>query len=216
MYRELEERIIKTRGIPRPWSYNPSSFFQRIMIALVALPATLIALYLGFYQWGFIDTVWDPFFGEQSQVVLDSDVSHRLRNWFVIPDAIFGFAAYLGDIVFALAGSQRRWQYRPWLVVVFGIDVIPLGIVGAVLVFMQAFVVGSWCTLCIVSAVISLILVVLAVDEVCSTLIYLYRFWKKTKSLSKFWQVFWGFPSPEAVEVGKSMIVREKNVGTDH
>jgi uncharacterized membrane protein len=213
IFQELEERVIRTRGFPRPWSYNPSSFKQRITIALVALPAALIALYLAFYQWRFTDTVWDPIFGVQSQAVLDSNVSHLMREWFVIPDAFLGFLAYLGDIIFALAGSQRRWQYRPWLVLIFGIDVIPLGIVSAVLVFLQAFVVGDWCTLCIVTAIISLILVILAVDEVWSTLIYLGRFWKKTKSVSKFWKVFWGFPSEEAIEVGESMIEKEKNVG---
>lgn len=215
IYQKLEESVIRTKGVPRPWSRNPSSFPQRISIALIALPAVFISLYLGFYQWGFIDTVWDPFFGKQSQAVLDSNVSHRMREWFVVPDAILGFLAYLGDVIFAIAGSERRWQYRPWLVLIFGIDVIPLGIVSAVLVFLQAFVVGEWCTLCIVTAIISLILVVLAADEVWSTLIYLGRFWKKTKSVSKFWKIFWGFPSEEAIEVGNSMIVREENVGKD-
>lgn len=209
IYKKLEERVIRTRGIPRPWSYNPSSFSQRIAIALVALPAVFISLYLGLYQWGFIDSVWDPFFGKQSQAVLDSDVSHLMRKWALIPDAILGFIAYLGDVIFALAGSERRWQYRPWLVLIFGFDVIPLGIVGAVLVFMQAFVVGYWCTLCIVTAIISLLLVVLAVDEVFSTLIYLGRFWKKTRSFRKLWKTFWGWPSEEAIEVGESMVVKD-------
>jgi hypothetical protein len=209
MYPDIAEKIIKTRGIPRPWGYNPSSFKQRITIAIVALPAAIISLYLGFYQWGFIETVWDPFFGKQSMAVLDSNVSHRMRDWFVIPDAILGFMAYLGDIIFALAGSQRRWQYRPWLVLIFGFDVIPLGIVSALLVFLQATVVGNWCTLCIITAIISLILVILAVDEVWSTLLYLGRFWNKNRSLSKFWKVFWGYPSKEAVEIGNSMVVKE-------
>ena len=141
--------------------------------------------------------------------VLDSDVSHRLRNWFIIPDAILGFVAYLGDIIFSLAGSQRRWQYRPWLVLLFGLDVIPLGIVSAILVVLHGVVVERWCTLCIVTACISLILVVMAIDEVWSTLIYLGRFWKKTKSPSKFLRVFWGFPSLEAIEVGNSMVEKD-------
>lgn len=213
IYQELEEQVIRTKGIPRPWSYNPSSYVQRITIALIALPAVFISLYLSFYQWGFIDTVWDPFFGEQSQFVLDSNVSEKMREWLVIPDAFLGFLAYLGDVIFAFAGSQRRWQYRPWLVLIFGFDVIPLGIVSAVLVLLQAFVLGEWCTLCIVTAVISLILVVLAVDEVWSTLIYLGRFWKKTKSPLKFWKMFWGFPSEDAIEVGKQMLVKKEDVG---
>lgn len=189
-----------------PWEYNPSSWIQRIGIALLALVAMLIAIHLGLYQWRLIDTVWDPVFHEQSIKVLDSEVSHLMRKWFVIPDAILGALAYLGDIIFALAGSNRRWQDRPWLVILFGLDVIPLGIVGAILVFLQGAVVGYWCFLCIISALISLILVVLAYDEVWSTFIFLHRLWKRTRSPSHVFWVFWGFPSQEAYEIGKKMV----------
>ena len=48
------------------------------------------------------------------------------------------------------------------MVILFGIDVIPLGGVSAILVVMQGFVVGSWCTLCLVSAAVSLLLVYFA------------------------------------------------------
>lgn len=190
----------------KPWNYNPSSWSQRIKVASLAFIAMIIAIHLGLYQWRLIGVVWDPIFGEQSLLVLDSEVSHAMRQWVLIPDAILGALAYLGDIVFALAGSERRWQYRPWLVVLFGLDVIPLGIVGAILVFLQGAVVGHWCFLCIVSAIISLTLVVLAYDEVWSTCIFLYRLWKKTKSLKHVFWVFWGYPSKEAFEIGNSMV----------
>src|ERR671917_356973 len=111
---------------PEPWEYNPSKWSQRIIIAIVATPAAVIAAYMGLYQWRLIDGVWDPIFGEQTRHVLDSDVSERMRRWFRVPDAAFGAIAYLGDLVFGLAGSTRRWQYRPWMVVLFGLDVIPL------------------------------------------------------------------------------------------
>lgn len=187
---------------PEPWDYNPSAWSQRVAVALVAFPAFLIAVYMGLYQWGLIEHVWDPIFGEQTDRVLRSDTSHTLSRWFRVPDAVLGAIAYLGDILFALAGSTRRWQYRPWLVVVFGIDVIPLGIVSAILVFMQAFVVGSWCFLCLVTAVISLVLVVLAYDEVWSCLLYLRRVWKRTETFQEFWLVFWGSPSELAHAAG--------------
>src|SRR5690606_25470523 len=112
----------------------------------------------------------------------DSNVSERMRYWFLIPDAVFGALAYLGDAIFGLAGSTRRWQYRPWLVILFGIDVIPLGVVSVVLVVLQGTVVGSWCFLCLVTALISLILIYWAYDEVWSCLLYLWRVWKKTGS----------------------------------
>jgi hypothetical protein len=128
-----------------------------------------------------------------------------MRYWFLIPDAAFGALAYLGDAIFGLAGSTRRWQYRPWLVILFGIDVIPLGIVSAVLVVLQGTVVGSWCFLCLVTAVISLILVYWAYDEVWSCLLYLWRVWRKTRSTRILWNTFWGKASAEAAEVAYEM-----------
>ena len=189
-----------------PWSYNPSAWRQRIPICLLALAAFLIAAYMGLYQWRLIGSVWDPVFGEQSQRVLDSKVAQWMHRVFGVPDAIFGALAYLGDAIFGLAGSTRRWQYRPWLVILFGIDVIPLGIVSAILVFCQAAVVGNWCFLCLVTAVISLVLVYMAYDEVYSSLEYLYRLWKKTRSVPVVWTALWGSPHPDAQQVAAEMV----------
>ena len=190
---------------PAPWDYNPSSWRQRVTICLVAAVACLIAIYMGLYQWRLIGGVWDPIFGAQSQHVLDSEVSHGITRWIRIPDAVLGALAYLGDIVFALAGSTRRWQFRPWLVVLFGLDVIPLGIVSAILVVLQGVVVGSWCFLCLVTAAISLILVFLAYDEVWSCLRYLHRVWRLGRSGRVLWDTFWGRPSEVAYEAGRSL-----------
>lgn len=184
-----------------PWKHNPSSWRQRIPICILAGIAFLIASYMALYQWRLISDVWDPVFGEQTRYVLDSDVSERMRRWFRIPDAALGAFAYLGDLVFGLAGSTRRWQYRPWLVLLFGLDVIPLGIVSAVLVVMQGTVVGAWCFLCLITAVISLILVAMSYDEVWSSLLYLGRVWRKTRNVRVLWNVFWGRASRAADEV---------------
>ena len=177
---------------PPEWDYNPSSWRQRILICLLAGFAFVISAYMALYQWRLIPDVWDPVFGNQSKIVLDSNVSEQMRRWFLIPDAALGAIAYLGDAIFGLAGSTRRWQYRPWMVMLFGLDVIPLGIVSAVLVFMQGTVVGAWCFLCLVTAVISLILVWLAYDEVWSSLKYLMRVWRRTGDRGVLWDVFWG------------------------
>lgn len=190
-------------AVPAPWDYNPSKWSQRVRISLLASVATLIAVYMGMYQLRLIPDVWDPIFGDQSKQVLDSDVSHAMSRWFRAPDAILGALAYLGDIIFALAGSTRRWQFRPWLVVIFGLDVIPLGIVSAILVVLQGAVVGAWCFLCLVTASISLVMVVLAYDEVWSCLRYLYRIWVTRDSLRTVWDAFWGRPSQIAHEAGR-------------
>ena len=195
---------------PEPWDYNPSKWSQRVRISLLAAVAFIIATYMGLYQWRLVDGVWDPIFGNQSQQVLDSDVSHTMRSWFRMPDAILGALAYLGDIIFAMAGSTRRWQFRPWLVVVFGVDVIPLGIASAILVVLQGAVVGAWCFLCLVTAAISLLLVVLAYDEVWSSLIYLGRVWRRHRNPRLFWNTFWGRASWEAREIAEEMIENRK------
>lgn len=193
-------------AIPHPWDYNPSAWSQRIPISVLAMIAFFIATYMGLYQWRLVDSAWDPIFGTQTQKVLDSNVSERMRYWFLVPDAIFGAVAYLGDAIFGLAGSTRRWQYRPWMVIIFGIDVIPLGIVSAVLVILQGAVVGSWCFLCLVTAAISLILVYMAFDEVWSCVLYLYRVWRETRSLRILWKTFWGRRTPEADRVAEAFI----------
>jgi hypothetical protein len=193
-------------AIPRPWHYNPSAWRQRIAVAGLAFIAFLVAGYLALYQWRFIDSVWDPVFGTQSQRVLDSAVSEGIRRWTLIPDAALGAIAYLSDIVFAIAGSTRRWQYRPWLVVLFGLDIIPIGGVSAILVFAQAFVVGSYCFLCLVTAAISLALVWLAYDEVWSCLLYLRQVWRRTHDWRSVWHVFWGGAHREAAAAAREIV----------
>jgi uncharacterized membrane protein len=199
---------IPLNAIPEPWEYNPSKWTQRLRIVAIAAIAVIIAVYMGLYQWRLIDSVWDPIFGNQSMRVLDSEVSHTITSWVRVPDSILGALAYLGDIIFGLAGSTRRWHDRPWMVILFGLDVIPLGLVSAILIFMQGFVVGSWCFLCLVTAVISLILVVLAYDEVWSSLLFLYRVYKRSKKFSVLWDTFWGRPNQVAHQVGTEMAKR--------
>lgn len=199
----------KSRYVPAPWDFNPSSWHHRIPICLLATAATIIAAYMALYQWHLIDSVWDPVFGDGSEKVLESELSRRMRHWLLIPDAALGALAYLGDAIFGLAGSTRRWQCRPWLVLLFGLDVIPLGLVSAVLVALQGTVVGHWCFLCLVTAVISLLLVYLAYDEVWSSLRYLWHVWQKTGDRGIVWQALWGRPVPAALDAAEDILRRK-------
>ncbi len=189
-----------------PWSYNPSAWSQRIPICILAAVATLIASYMALYQWRLIDSVWDPVFGDSSEKVLDSNVAQTMDRWIGIPDAALGAFAYLGDAVLGLAGSTRRWQYRPWIVILFGIDVIPLGIVSSILVILQGAVVGYWCFLCLATAAISLILAYWAYDEVFSSLKYLSQVWKQSKSMKETTWAFCGIPTEISLKVGNESI----------
>lgn len=190
-----------------PYKYNPSAWKQRLPICLLACVGAAISVHLALYQWRLIDTVWDPFF--DSDKVLDSNVAKKMYSWIGIHDAALGAFAYLGDAILGFAGSSRRWQYRPWMVVLFGIDVIPLGIVSAVLVLMQFMVVGYWCTLCLVTAVISLILVYWAWDEVRVCLTYLWLVWKRTHSGKLLWCAFCGFRRDETDAAADELLSRK-------
>ncbi len=185
---------------------NPSAWSYRIVVALLASIATAIATYMGLYQWHVIDHVWDPFFGNGTEKVLLSDVSHEITRWIRLPDSIFGALAYLGDIIFALAGSSRRWYDRPWLVILFGLDVIPVGCVSLILVILQGTVVGYWCTLCLITAIFSTSMVFFAYSEVLASLIYLKQIWNKTKDGKAVWKTFWGSPVQGSLRAAEQTI----------
>lgn len=187
-----------------PFARNPSAWNQRIPIVILAALATAIAGSMALFQWGLIATVWDPVFGDGSVRVLTSQAAVTMDRWLHVPDAAFGAWGYLSEAILGLAGSTRRWQYRPWMVVLFGIDVIPLGGVSAILVFTQGFIIGAWCLPCLLTAVISLVLVVMAYDEVWASLRYLWRVWQQTHDRRLLWRVFWGYASDSAEKLAFS------------
>jgi uncharacterized membrane protein len=189
-----------------PWDYNPSAWIQRVPICILAAGATLTAAYMALYQWRLVNTAWDPVFGEGTRNVLDSNVAHTMDQWIGIPDAALGAFAYLGDAILGMAGSTRRWQFRPWLVILFGIDVIPLGVVSTVLVVLQGTAVGHWCFLCLVTAAISLVLAYWAYDEVWTSLKYLWLIWRKTHQFRELWYAFCGFPTISGLEAGQELV----------
>ena len=138
--------------------------------------------------------MWDQY----SQPYPSCSIRSRIVHSGSIPTRARG-CRVSGDVVFGFPLTQRG----PWacLVVLFGIDVIPLGGVSAILVIIQATVLGQWCFLCLVTAVISLILVYWAYDEVWSSITYLRRVWQRTHDRSILWTVFWGGYHPEAEAV---------------
>ena len=188
-----------------PFDHNPSSMRRRYGIAALALLAAAISLYMGLYQWGVITSVWDPVFGVGAQTVLQSSESETMRHILGIPDAVTGSWAFLSVFVLCLAGSARRWQFRPWLVMLFGLDVVLLGLVSVTLVILQGASVGAWCLPCLVTAALSLVLVYLAYDEVWACLRYLKAVWGRHRDTMLTWNVFCGVGSARAHEVAKEM-----------
>ena len=116
----------------------------------VALAGFAIATYLTLFQLGVLTSVWEPFFGDGSRTVLTSGISRLLP----VPDAALGAAGYLLDRLRAVGGA-RRWRRMPWIVLVFGVAVGPLGVTSVLLVIAQPVLYHAFCTLCLASAVIS-------------------------------------------------------------
>lgn len=171
--------------MPPGWSYNPAAWSQRLPIVGLALAGTAIATYLSLFQLGSIDTVWEPFFGNGSRTILESKVSYILP----VPDALLGALSYLLDAITGLLGSRRRWWKRPWLVIVFGVAVGPLGVISVILVILQPVLFDAFCTLCLASAVVSVAMIGPAMDEVLASLQYLKSARQQGRSV---WQAFWG------------------------
>ncbi len=196
------------RNVP-PYRYNPSAWRQRVPICLLAFVAAIISAHLALYQWGLIDSVFDPVFGEGTKNVIKSDTAETMYGIFGIHDAALGVLAYLGDAILGFAGSTRRWQYRPWLVILFGLDVIPLGIISVLLVLTQTFVIGQWCFLCLITAAISLLLVYWAWDEVRVSLAYLRIVWNEHHDSRLLWDAFWGNRNEKLDAAGEQLLSRE-------
>lgn len=171
--------------IPPAWDVNPSAWSQRIPLVVIALIGFLIAMYLGLYQLKIFPTVWEPFFGDGSTRVLNSSISKALP----VPDGILGAFGYLLDVVTGLIGKTDRWKTKPWIVILFGVAVGPLGLVSVALVIFQPVLVGAWCTLCIVTAILSVVMISPAMDEVLASLQHLQRV---KKSGGNVWKAFWG------------------------
>jgi hypothetical protein len=185
------------RDTPPDWDYNPSSWRQRWPIIVLAILGFAVAGYLALYQIGWLKTVWEPFFGKGSQRILTSWVSELLHP---VPDAAVGALSYLVDAVAGAVGGRKRWQTMPWMVILFGLAVGPLGVVSVVLVILQPVLFDSWCTLCLASGAISVLMIGPAMDEVLASLQHIKR--ESLQGRSR-WHAFWGMetrPSKSRVE----------------
>lgn len=169
---------------PPGWSYNPSGWIQRGPIIAMAFVGFFLSRYLAAYQLGHIPYPWDPFFGDGARRVLDSDIS---KAW-PISDAGLGAVSYMIEALSGFMGGRNRWRTMPWMVLMFGILVVPLGIVSIVLVILQPVAVGAWCTLCLVTAAAMLIMISPAIDEVVAMSQFLIGAKREGQPL---WRTFW-------------------------
>ena len=165
-------------SVPPGWSYNPSGWTQRLPIIVLALLGLYVSRYLAGYQLGHIPGLWDPFFdGSASdprngtEEIVTSWVSTALP----VSDAALGGYTYLLEILTGLAGSRQRWRTAPWLVLLFGLLIVPLGMTTILFIVIQPVVLGTWSTLALVGAAAVLVQIPYSLDELLATCQFLRR-----------------------------------------
>jgi nucleoside-diphosphate-sugar epimerase/uncharacterized membrane protein len=169
---------------PPGWNYSPSRMTNRIPIVALAFVGLFLSRYMAAFQLGHIESAWDPFFGDGTERIITSDVSEA---W-PLADAGLGATVYVMEIVTGLIGGKRRWRTMPWVVLLFGILIVPLGAVSIFFIIIQPIVIGAWCTLCLIAAAAMLLQIPYSFDEILATLQFLKDRREKGKSL---WHVLW-------------------------
>jgi len=169
-------------SIPPGWSFNPSAWPTRMWIGLIAFLCWTISRYLSAYQLGYIDTVFDPFFTPGTKSVLESTVSKA----FPVSDAGLGAMAYTFEFLSTCLGGESRWRTVPWAVLLFGVLVIPVSLASTILIILQPLAVGTWCSLCLLTAILMLIAIPFAIPEVIATLQFLAKRPKNSSLLLLF------------------------------
>lgn len=163
--------------IPKGWSYSPSDWFQRLPVIVLAVVGLLISRYLTGYQLETIDQVWEPFFSGSvvgkngTEQIITSDVS---ESW-PVPDAGIGAVTYALEILVGVVGSSRRWRTMPWLVVLFGIMIVPLGAISIFFIMIQPIVIGTYSTLALIAAAAMVWQIPFSLDELVATFQFLRR-----------------------------------------
>jgi uncharacterized membrane protein len=179
--------------VPPGWAYCPSTWLQRLPIAVLALIGFLIARVLGAYQLGHIDSVWEPFFVGSSEraggmngteLIITSDVS---KAW-PIADGALGGIVYMLELVMVWMAGKDRWRTMPWMVLALAILILPLGVVSIYFIIIQPIVIGTWCTLCLIAALAMAVMIPYSLNEFVAMGQFLA--WSR-KQGKPFWRTFW-------------------------
>ena len=164
--------------IPPGWSYNPSAWTQRMPIILMALFGLYVSRYLAGYQLGHIPAAWDPFFAgslSDPQNGTEEVITSAVSKAFPVSDAALGGYSYALEILTGLVGARMRWRTMPWLVVLFGLMIVPLGITSILFIIIQPIVIGTWSTVALAGAAAVLVQIPYSLDELIATLQFLRR-----------------------------------------
>lgn len=96
------------------------------------------------------------------------------RHWGAGDDsAIFVFNRL--EILTGIVGSRMRWRTMPWLVVLFGLMIAPLGITSIVFIIIQLVIIGTWSTIALIGGAAVLLQIPYSLDELLASLQFLRR-----------------------------------------
>lgn len=163
---------------PQGWHVNPSGWLHRLPVIALAFVGLYVSLYFTAYQLQLIGAVWDPFFAGDpgdprngTEEIITSSVSEA---W-PVPDAGVGAITYALEIIVGLTGATHRWRSQPWLVLLFGVLIVPLGAVSVSFIIIQPLIIGTWSTLALLAAAAMMVQIPYSLDELVATLDLLRR-----------------------------------------
>ena len=132
---------------------------RRMLTALVALVGVFVALYLALYKAGVIGTLACGAGGCETVQL------SRWSEFLGISVAVWGVAYYIVVLTLALATLQERWEDSRRLSLAL-LMLTGCGVVfSAWLTYLELFVIHAICRWCVVSAVIAVVLFVLAIVD---------------------------------------------------
>jgi hypothetical protein len=147
-------------------------------IVALAIVGLYVSRYLAGYQLNHLPSVWEPFFAGSpadprngTEEIITSYVSEA---W-PVSDAAVGGYTYMLEILTGLVGSSARWRTMPWLVVLFGLMIAPLGVVSIFFIVIQPILLGTWSTLALIGATAVLVQIPYSLDELVATLQFVRR-----------------------------------------
>lgn len=182
------EGMMDDTDVPPGWSYSPSTYVQRIPIIILGAVGFFLSRILTAYQLGHIDMVWEPFFASPgslngTEYIITSEVS---KAW-PVADGGLGAMSYMFEILMGVMGSRARWRTMPWMVTLFGIVVVPLGVISIYFIIIQPIVIGTYCTICLLAAAAMLVMIPYSLDELVAMGQFLA--WN-TRRGRPFWRAF--------------------------
>ena len=92
-----------------------------------------------------------------------------------VSDGGLGGITYILEILTGIIGLKARWRTMPWLVILFGLMIVPLSVTSISFVIIQPILIGTWGTLTLIGAAAMLLQIPYAIDELLASLQFLRR-----------------------------------------